>query len=50
MVFITVGIYYINTIFASLIHDYFAALTTIGWLMFFWYFSYAYVLEEKNTD
>lgn len=48
MVFITLGIYYINTVFANLIHDYFAALTTIIWLFFFWWFSYSYVLEEKN--
>jgi exosortase/archaeosortase family protein len=50
MVFITVGIYYINSAFALLIHDYFAALTTILWLFFFWWFSYAYVLEEKSAD
>ncbi len=47
MVFITIGIYYVNTIFALLLHDYLAALTTIIWLIFFWWFSYAYVLEEK---
>lgn len=49
MVFITIGIYYVNTVFALLIHDYFAALTTIAWLFFFWWFSYSYVLEGKNT-
>lgn len=49
MVFITVGIYYINTAFALLIHDYFAALTTIAWLFFFWWFSYSFVLEEKRV-
>lgn len=46
MVFITLGIYYVNTVFALLIHDYFAAFTTIIWLFFFWWFSYAFVLEE----
>lgn len=50
MVFITVGIYYVNTAFALLIHDYFAALTTIAWLFFFWWFSYAFVLETKAAD
>lgn len=49
MVLITVGIYYVNTVFAFLIHDYFAALTTIAWLFFFWWFSYSFVLEEKNA-
>ena len=48
MVFITVGVYYVDTVFALLIHDYFAALITIIWLLFFWWFSYKYVLEEKE--
>ena len=48
MVFITVGVYYVNTVFALLIHDYFAALTSIIWLFFFWWFSYAFVLEERK--
>lgn len=48
MVFITIGLYYVNTVFALLIHDYFAALTTIAWLFFFWWFSYKYVLEERQ--
>lgn len=48
MVFITIGLYYVNTVFALLIHDYFAALTTIVWLFFFWWFSYKYVLEERQ--
>jgi len=50
MVFITIGIYYVNTVFALLIHDYFAALTTIIWLFFFWWFSYSFVLEEKPLE
>ncbi len=49
MVFITVGVYYVNTVFAFLIHDYFAALTTIIWLGFYWWFSYGFVLEEKTN-
>jgi len=49
MVFITVGIYYVNTVFALLIHDYFAAFTTILWLFFFWWFSYSFVLEERES-
>lgn len=50
MVFITIGIYYVNTVFALLIHDYFAALTTILWLFFFWWFSYSFVLEERRPS
>lgn len=45
MVLITIGLYYVDTIFALLIHDYFAAFVTIVWLFFFWWFSYKYVLE-----
>ena len=48
MAFITLGIYYVNTVFAFLIHDYFAAFTTIIWLFFFWWFSYSFVLEMKE--
>ena len=47
MVFIVIGAYFINSLFALLVHDYFAALTTIIWLIFFWWFAYKYVLEEK---
>jgi len=46
--FITIGIYYVNTIFAFLIHDYFAAIVTIVWLIFFWWFAYTFVLEKKT--
>jgi len=47
------GIYYVRSIlrhdiFAYLIHDYFAALTTIVWLVFFWWFSYRFVLENQG--
>lgn len=48
MVFIVVGIYYVNTVFALLIHDYLAAITTVVFLIGFWWFSYSFVLEEKN--
>lgn len=50
MVFVTAGLYFINTVFALLIHDYFAAFTTIAWLFFFWWFCYAFVLEKRNPD
>ena len=45
MVFIITGAYFINSLFAFLIHDYFAALTTIAWLIFFWWYSYRFILE-----
>lgn len=49
MVFISLGLYYVSTVFALLIHDYFAAFVSILWLFFFWWFAYAYILEEKTS-
>lgn len=34
-------------IYAILYHDYLAAIITVVWLIFFWWFAYAHVLEEK---
>jgi exosortase/archaeosortase family protein len=48
MSFIAAGIYYINEFFAMVIHDYVAAFLTLIWLIFFWWFSYSYVLEERK--
>lgn len=47
MAIVAAGIYYINQVFAMVIHDYLVALMTIVWLFFFWWFSYSFVLEEK---
>lgn len=38
---------YSRPLFAVVYHDYLAAIVTILWLFGFWYFSYAFVLEEK---
>ena len=35
-------------IFRIVFHDYLAAGTTVIWLMFFWWFAYAYVLEVRS--
>ena len=35
-------------LFAVVFHDYLAALVTVGWLVFFWWFAYRFVLEEKR--
>lgn len=49
--FILVLLYiYANSISVYVFHDYFAALVTIVWLSFFWWFSYSYILEEKMTN
>ena len=49
MVFISLGLNYISTLFALLIHDYFAAFVSIVWFFFFWWFSYKYVLESASS-
>lgn len=43
---ISVG-YYWNKLAVFIIHDYFAVLVALIWMIFFWWFSYSYVLEEK---
>lgn len=44
---IAAGSYYLSNIFVLIIHDYLAVVISTMWLMFFWWFSYRYVLEEK---
>lgn len=46
MSLIALGIYFVNSFTAHIIHDYLAAFFTLIWLIFFWWFSYRYVLEE----
>lgn len=48
MAFITSLAYYWNSVAAMIIHDYFAAFVALIWLIFFWWFSYSFVLEEKR--
>lgn len=35
-------------LFVILFHNYFSAFLTIIWLIFFWWFSYSFVLEERS--
>lgn len=35
-------------LYALVFHDYLAAVMTIIWLLFFWWFSYSFILEEKG--
>lgn len=37
-------------LFAVVFHDYLAAVMTIAWLVAFWWFSYSFVLEEKEAS
>lgn len=41
-------IVYIRGIPATVIHDYSSVFILILWLLFFWWFSYSFVLEEKD--
>jgi exosortase/archaeosortase family protein len=49
MSFIALGAYYANPLIVHILHDYFAAFITLIWLIFFWWFSYSYLLEERLT-
>jgi exosortase/archaeosortase family protein len=50
MAIIALGIYYVNSLAAQIVHDYFAAFLTLIWLFGFWYFAYSFVLEERTDD
>jgi len=50
MSIITIGIYYVNSLAAQIIHDYLAAFLTILWLIFFWWFVFSFVLETKEVN
>lgn len=41
---------YARPLFAVVYHDYLAAIVTITWLFFFWWFSYSFVLEERQPN
>lgn len=49
LVFVTLLLAYSRPLFAVVYHDYLAAIVTIIWLFVFWWFSYAFVLEERKT-
>jgi exosortase/archaeosortase family protein len=48
MSLITALAYYWNEFAAMIVHDYFAMFVSLVWMIFFWWFSYAYILEEKQ--
>lgn len=47
---IALGIFYVNSFAAQILHDYFAAFLTIIWLIVFWWFSYKYILQGKREE
>ena len=49
MAFIVIILAYSRPLFAVVFHDYLAAIVTILWLFAFWWFAYAFVLQEKTV-
>jgi len=50
MAFITSLAYYWNRVAAMIVHDYFASFVALAWMIFFWWFSYSFVLEEGRSS
>jgi len=50
IVFTTALVGWWRGLFVILFHNYFSAFLTIVWLMFFWWFSYSFVLETKDAN
>lgn len=46
--FVVLLAYYFGQNVAIIFHDYGSTLAVIGWLFVFWWFSYSFVLEEKE--
>ena len=42
--------YYLGQDVAIIFHDYGSTLAVLGWLFFFWYFSYSFILEERRRN
>ncbi len=47
---VTLVAYYLGQNVALIFHDYGSTLSVLAWLFFFWWFSYAYVLEERRRS
>lgn len=42
--------YYLGQNVALIFHNYGSTLAVLGWLFFFWWFSYSFVLEERREN
>ena len=47
---VTALMFYWNDVAARVMHDYLAALVALIWLIFFWWFSYRFILEEQQPS
>jgi exosortase/archaeosortase family protein len=50
LVFISLLAVYTPGIFVLVFHNYLSAFLTVGFLIFFWWFSYSFILETKETN
>lgn len=50
LVMIVLLLAYSRPLFAVVYHDYLAAIVTVIWLIGFWWFSYAFVLDERRRE
>lgn len=50
MVFTIILAVHLPAVFRIVFHDYLAAIVTIVWLFFFWWFAYSFVLETKDAN
>lgn len=48
--FVAVIAFYFGQNVAIIFHDYGSTLAVLGWLFFFWWFSYSFVLETKDAN
>ncbi len=46
--FVVALAYYWNNLAARIVHDYFAMFVALVWMIFYWWFVFRYVLEEKE--
>jgi exosortase/archaeosortase family protein len=47
---VALSAYYLGQNVAIIFHDYGSTLAVLAWLFFFWWFSYAFVLEERRRS
>lgn len=50
MLFTVILAVHFPPVFRVVFHNYLAALVSVGWLFFYWWFSYKYILEEKYVE
>lgn len=48
--FVALVAFYLGQNIAIIFHDYGSTLAVLGWLFFFWWFSYSFVLEERRVN